>query len=148
MNKTQTAIVGWLANGRTGLSSEAMAFYLGFGLIRKEDGRFHPHDPSDFNRCLGLLRAAPGLRKKLPEMAKLSKAQEGCQTRPGNRNLRTHAGRHRRKAKSTLSPKLHTRAALSPGRLFFARALSGRILRNFLTSNDLDFVAMKQALAA
>jgi len=73
MNKTQTAIVGWLANGRTGLSSEAMAFYLGFGLIRKEDGRFHPHDPSDFNRCLGLLRAAPGLRKKLPEMAKLSK---------------------------------------------------------------------------
>lgn len=73
MTKTQTAIVEWLANGRTGLSSEAMAFYLGFGIIRKEDGRFHPHDPSDFNRCLGLLRAAPGLRKKLPEMAKLSK---------------------------------------------------------------------------
>lgn len=73
MTKTQSAIVEWLANGRTGLSSEAMAFYLGFGIIRKEDGRFHPHDPSDFNRCLGLLRAAPGLRKKLPEMAKLSK---------------------------------------------------------------------------
>lgn len=74
MNKTQTAIIEWLANGRTGLSSEAMAFYLGFGIIRKEDGRFHPHDPSDFNRCLGLLRAAPGLRARLPEMAKLSKS--------------------------------------------------------------------------
>jgi hypothetical protein len=73
MNKTQSAVVEWLANGHTGLSSEAMAFYLGFGIIRKGEGRFHPHDPSDFNRCLGLLRAAPGLRKKLPEMAKLSK---------------------------------------------------------------------------
>lgn len=73
MTKTQSAIVEWLANGHTGLSSEAMAFYLGFGIKRKKDGRFHPHDPSDFNRCLGLLRAAPGLRKKLPAMAKLSK---------------------------------------------------------------------------
>lgn len=73
MNKTQAAIVGWLANGQTGLSSEAMAFYLGFGIIRNEDGRFHPRDPGDFNRCLGLLNAAPSLRRKLPEMAKLSK---------------------------------------------------------------------------
>lgn len=73
LNKTEAAVLGWLANGETGLSSKAMAFYLGFGLKRVEDGRAHPHDPADFNRCLGLLRAAPALRKKLPEMAKLSK---------------------------------------------------------------------------
>ncbi|WP_157639686.1 hypothetical protein [Burkholderia ubonensis] len=73
MTKTQTAVVEWLANGETGLSSKAMAFFLGFDIKRKEDGKAHPHDPADFNRCLGLLRKAPGLRKKLPAMAKLSK---------------------------------------------------------------------------
>jgi hypothetical protein len=73
MNKTESAIVEWLANGHTGLSSKAMAFYLGFGIVRKQEGRFYPLDPSDFNRCLGLLRVAPRLRSKLPQMAKLSK---------------------------------------------------------------------------
>jgi hypothetical protein len=73
MNKTQKGIIEWLANGHTGMGSETIAFYLGFGIIRKEEGRFHSHDPSDFNCCLLLLKAVPGLRKKLPEMAKLSK---------------------------------------------------------------------------
>lgn len=73
MTKTQTAVINWLANGQTGSSSKAMAFYLGFGLISEENGRSHPWDPSDFNRCVMLLRQAPGLRKKLPELAKLSK---------------------------------------------------------------------------
>jgi len=73
LTKTQEAVLDWMADGKTGLSSMAMAYYLAFGKIRKEDGRAIPHDPSDFNRCLGLLRAAPMLRKKLPEMAKLSK---------------------------------------------------------------------------
>jgi hypothetical protein len=73
MTKTESQVVDWLANGRTGLSSKAMAFYLGFGMKRKEDGRAHPYDPADFDRCLQLLRAAPRLRAKLPQMAKLSK---------------------------------------------------------------------------
>ncbi|KVP75588.1 hypothetical protein WJ96_07720 [Burkholderia ubonensis] len=73
MTKTQMQVVKWLAAGKTGLSSKAMAFRLGFGLKPSVGGRSYPHDPSDFNRCLGLLRAAPALRKKLPEMAKLSK---------------------------------------------------------------------------
>jgi hypothetical protein len=73
MTKTESQVVEWLANGHTGLSSKAMAFYLGFGMKRKEDGRAHPHDPADFNRCLQLLRAAPRLRAKLPEMSNLSK---------------------------------------------------------------------------
>lgn len=73
ISKTQLAVVSWLANGDCGLSSEAMAYYLGFGIKKKEDGAFHPRDPGDFNRCLGLLRAAPALRKKLHKMAKLSK---------------------------------------------------------------------------
>jgi hypothetical protein len=73
LTKTQTQVVTWLANGKTGASSEAIAFHLGLGLPRKQSGRNHPHDPSDFNRCVELLRAAPRLRAKLPEMAKLSK---------------------------------------------------------------------------
>lgn len=73
ISKTQLAVVKWLANGNRGLSSEAMAYYLGFGIKKKEDGACHPRDPGDFNRCLELLRAAPSLRKKLPEMSKLSK---------------------------------------------------------------------------
>lgn len=70
MNKTQTAVIEWMANGETGLSSEAIAFNLAFGQTRRRD---YPLDPSDFCRCIRLLNAAPGLRKKLPEMAKVSK---------------------------------------------------------------------------
>ncbi len=73
LTQTQTQVVSWLATGKTGASSEAIAFHLGLGLPRKQSGRSHPLDASDFNRCVELLRAAPRLRAKLPEMAKLSK---------------------------------------------------------------------------
>ncbi len=71
MDATQEAVIDWLANGETGLSSETMAFWLAFG-VRKAD-RSHPHDPDDMDRCLKLLAVAPGLRDRLPKMAELNK---------------------------------------------------------------------------
>lgn len=70
MTDTQLAILHWLANGETGMSSETMAFWLGFG-IRTNRLR-HPLDAGDFGRCLGLLCAAPALRDTLTDMAVLS----------------------------------------------------------------------------
>lgn len=70
MTNLQQKILNWLANGETGLSSETLAFWAGFG-IRKA-GVSHPHDPADFNRCLKLLKVAPALRKQLPKMSALS----------------------------------------------------------------------------
>lgn len=74
MTNTQMAILHWLANGETGMSSETMAFWLGFG-IRKNSPR-HPHDAGDFGRCLGLLSAAPALRDTITDMAVLSQHWE------------------------------------------------------------------------
>jgi hypothetical protein len=70
MNNTQLAVLKWLANGETGLSSETLAYWAGFG-VKKAD-RSHPLDPSDFNRCLGLLRAVPELRADLHKMNRVS----------------------------------------------------------------------------
>lgn len=67
------AIIEWLANGETGMSSRNIAFYLGFGIIPKREAYFAPSDPSDLCRCLKLLEVAPELRKDLPKMAGLSK---------------------------------------------------------------------------
>ncbi|MDD2609407.1 MAG: hypothetical protein PHX60_06870 [Giesbergeria sp.] len=71
MDATQEAVIAWLANGETGLSSETMAFWLAFG-VRKNDESY-PHDPDDMDRCLKLLHHAPGLRERLPKMAEMSK---------------------------------------------------------------------------
>jgi hypothetical protein len=66
----QLKILEWLANGRSGASSQAMAFWLGFG-IKKGRGA-HPCDPADFNRCLLLLDYVPELRGYLFRMTRLS----------------------------------------------------------------------------
>ena len=70
MHEEKKAVLKWLANGKTGVSSETLAFWATFGI--KRDDRCHPLDPSDFNRCLNLLRAAPTLRLKLCKMSKIS----------------------------------------------------------------------------
>lgn len=70
MNKLQLDVLGWLANGRTGLSSETLAFWAAFGV--RKDGVNHPLDPADFNRCLKLIAAAPELRNELHKMSALS----------------------------------------------------------------------------
>lgn len=71
MNARQIAISYWYMYGRTGVSSKTIAQWLGFG--KKMEDRDHPHDPADFNRCLELLHAVPGLREDLPKIAKISK---------------------------------------------------------------------------
>jgi len=70
MTEMQMEVLNWLANGRTGISSETLAFWTAFGI--KKDHRSHPHDPSDFNRCLQLLVAVPALREYLPRMKEMS----------------------------------------------------------------------------
>ena len=70
LSETQTATLSWLANERTGRSSETMAFWLAFG-IRKEDSGY-PHDPSDLDKCLKLLSMAPQLRPELHKMKEIS----------------------------------------------------------------------------
>lgn len=55
----------WLNSDETGLSSKFMAHVLAGGPFSHNN---YPHDPSDFGRCLGLLRAVPELRDKLPQM--------------------------------------------------------------------------------
>lgn len=62
-------IIEWLANGATGMSSETMA-YTALGV--KYKSACHPYDPSDFNRCLLLLEAAPIVRVSFPEIRELS----------------------------------------------------------------------------
>jgi hypothetical protein len=64
-----SGIQAWRKTDQVGASSDFMAAKLGNAGIRDYE---HPHDPSDFGRCLFLLEAAPELREKLPEMAKES----------------------------------------------------------------------------
>lgn len=71
-------IGAWLRSDETGLSSRFMARVLGpkigvYVPVPEEGihyhGMHHPHDPADFGRCLGLLKAEPKLREHIGEMA-------------------------------------------------------------------------------
>ena len=64
-------IIEWLVNGDTGISSELMAA-TACGIDRKKWGPRTPSDPSDFNRCLKLLKAVPEVKNHMPEIANLS----------------------------------------------------------------------------
>lgn len=82
MTEIQQQVMSWLANGETGLSSECMAFWLAFGILKDRGfGADHPHDPDDMNRCLKLLQRVPGLRESLPAMAELSPAWKALVSR-------------------------------------------------------------------
>ena len=70
LSETQTATLSWLANESTGRSSETMAFWLAFGIRKKDSG--YPHDPSDFDKCLKLLSMVPQLRDSLDKMSEIS----------------------------------------------------------------------------
>ena len=63
-------IAGWLAEDDTGVSSETIALYLGFGKLPRLHS--HPWDPDDFHRCLKLLERVPELRDELHRMAAVS----------------------------------------------------------------------------
>jgi hypothetical protein len=60
-------LTAWLASDRTGLSSKYMAHVLTGKTLGARYA--HPHDPSDFGRCLGLLEAVPAFRDRLPVMS-------------------------------------------------------------------------------
>jgi hypothetical protein len=74
MNKTQKSVIDWLANSEsTERSSEAMAYFLAFGTIRKDTASSCPRSFADFDSCIALLDAAPGLRRQLVDLSSLSK---------------------------------------------------------------------------
>lgn len=62
--KEAMGLSAWLASDDVGMSSKWMAYALS-GRSGSPEYRY-PLDPSDFGRCLGLLKAAPELRAKLP----------------------------------------------------------------------------------
>lgn len=77
-----SGLATWLDSDETGLSSLCMARHLGriaeleprVPFDRSSDGKDHPHDPSDFGRCVGLLKAVPELRPHVSRMAEASPA--------------------------------------------------------------------------
>lgn len=67
--ETMRKVLLWMANGRTGVSSKTIAAYICTG--EKIVGST-PCDPSDFNRCLLLIKAVPELKDHLYKMKGLS----------------------------------------------------------------------------
>lgn len=66
--ETMRKVLLWMANGRTGVSSKTIASYICTG--EKVAGST-PLDPSDFNRCLMLIKAVPELKDHLHKMKTL-----------------------------------------------------------------------------
>lgn len=62
----------WLASGDRGASSNTLAQHLTGWSCMQGLGRGHPRDPSDFGRCLELLKQVPALKPMLPQMADVS----------------------------------------------------------------------------
>lgn len=67
MPEIQTKVLNWIATGRVGASSKAMAM-AACGL--PNDGSY-PHDPDDLNRCLLLLESVPDVRDHFEKIAAL-----------------------------------------------------------------------------
>lgn len=71
-NETESVerkILTWMASGHTGMSSEAMAYCAANVEPRYKST---PSDPSDFIRCLKLVREVPEIRDHFPKIAKLT----------------------------------------------------------------------------
>ena len=71
MTDTAKQIGDWFLNGETGLSSECMAA-VSLG-AKPRRGYNWPLDPADLNRCLKLVKAAPGVRQHFPNIAALGR---------------------------------------------------------------------------
>lgn len=65
-------INNWLKYGDRGVSSEAIVSHLTGINISGHWGLGHPHDPSDFNRCLKLVEMAPEIKEELHRMKEVS----------------------------------------------------------------------------
>lgn len=69
----ENKILNWFATGSTGESSKAMAFAAA-GI--QATNKSHPSDPSDFNRCLMLIKVAPEIKLQMNKVALLSDSWE------------------------------------------------------------------------
>lgn len=70
--ETISQAMHWLVNGRTGMSSTCMlATIINGGPVAGTT--YHPCDPADFKRCVGLLNAVPEFRNRLHVMKSISK---------------------------------------------------------------------------
>ncbi|MBN7822591.1 hypothetical protein [Bowmanella yangjiangensis] len=67
MSEIQSKVLNWIATGRVGASSKAMAM-TACGL---PSDRSYPSDPDDLNRCLLLLEAVPEVREHFEKIAAL-----------------------------------------------------------------------------
>jgi hypothetical protein len=67
MSDIQAKVLKWIATGRVGMSSKAMAM-AACGM--PSDGSY-PHDPDDLNRCLLMLKAVPEVREHFDKIAEL-----------------------------------------------------------------------------
>lgn len=67
--KHKDDVLNWLAGEHSrGMSARAMVFAsLGIG-----NGKSHPHDPSDFNRCLNMLKDVPAVKEHFDKVGALS----------------------------------------------------------------------------
>jgi hypothetical protein len=68
-NETAAKLNKWLLSGDTGSSSKCIAQHL----TGAECSGDYPMDADDMGRCVGLLKAVPEFRARLPEMAKVNR---------------------------------------------------------------------------
>ena len=71
--ETKDAIMRWLLTGNVVLSSKCIASTM-LGIPVAGFDAWTPSDPSDFCRCLKLLRCAPEIRGHMDAMRSVSKA--------------------------------------------------------------------------
>lgn len=67
MSDIQTKVLNWIATGRVGASSKAMAMAA---CDLPNDGSY-PRDPDDLNRCLLMLKSVPEVRDHFDKIAAL-----------------------------------------------------------------------------
>jgi hypothetical protein len=75
---TLSQAMHWLVNGSIGLSSKCLMATIIHGqpIEGGWDAKFHPRDPSDLKRCIGLLDAVPAFRSHFGIMKTVSKEWE------------------------------------------------------------------------
>lgn len=69
LHEQHSKALALIAEGKTGRSSQALAFNLLSLNTTKTD---HPRDPTDFNRCLRMIYAVPAVKSNLQSMNKVS----------------------------------------------------------------------------
>lgn len=67
MSEIQSKVLNWIATGRVGSSSKAMAM----AACGMPSSGSYPSDPDDLNRCLLMLEAVPEVREQFDKIAAL-----------------------------------------------------------------------------